>query len=53
VSRDELIKLLTDLAADNDGDCENNHGRADDALLEYINDKAITQAFEMIEKWYA
>ncbi|MFH2047887.1 MAG: hypothetical protein ABIJ12_00425 [bacterium] len=30
-----------------------NHIKADDLLLEYINDKEVTNLFEKIEKWYA
>jgi hypothetical protein len=29
------------------------HTEADNALLEFINDDAITGAFNAIEKWYA
>jgi hypothetical protein len=52
MSRDELIKVLTDLMVSDD-DPESAHGAADEALLDYINDPAITQAFEMIDKWYS
>lgn len=34
-------------------DCESNHIDADNLLLEYINDKDITDAFEQIKKWYS
>lgn len=36
-----------------DIDQEGAHVRADEALLEYIDDPEITEAFEAIEKWYA
>ena len=34
-------------------DCESNHIDADNLLLEYINDKEITNAFNQICKWYS
>ena len=33
-------------------DVEMNHVRADELLLEYINDPEVTQLFDNIEKWY-
>ena len=30
-----------------------NHIRADELLLEYINDQEVTDLFNKIEKWYA
>ena len=35
------------------GDEEIAHVKADEALLEFINDPEITEAFDAIEKWYA
>ena len=35
------------------GDEEVIHIKMDDELLEYINDKEITDAFDKIDKWYA
>jgi len=34
-------------------DAEVAHSSADEALLDYINDKEITGAFFKIKKWYA
>ena len=34
-------------------DAEEDHGRADDILLELLNDPEVTEAFNEIEKWYA
>lgn len=46
-------KLLADLKSyENGQDIADNHIRADRALLRYINDKDITEAFEEIRKWY-
>jgi hypothetical protein len=51
VSRDELLAVLRSMA--DGGDEEINHGRADDALLEFIGDPEVTAAFRAIAKWYA
>jgi len=32
---------------------EDDHKRADDLLLAYINDKEVTEAWKAIEKWFA
>lgn len=50
--RDEYLKMLRDLAADSD-DPEANHLAADRILLNLIDDKEITEAFERIMRWYA
>jgi hypothetical protein len=34
-------------------DKEDDHVDADNAILEFINDSEITEAFDKIEKWYA
>ena len=34
-------------------DCEDTHYKQDKALLEYINDKEVTEIFNNTEKWYA
>lgn len=49
MTRDELLAILTNPT----GDTESDHSRADDALLAFINDPAITAAFEALERWYA
>lgn len=46
-------QLLTVLARLKGSDPELAHARADDALLEFINDAEILAAFQAIEKWYA
>lgn len=51
MTRDELLRALRDLAANDDlGEA---HIDADDALLIYINDPEITAAYVAISKWYA
>ena len=51
--RAHVLKELRALAQDKDGDHEANHGRADDLLLELIDDDEVTDAFKRIKKWYA
>jgi len=51
VTRDELLAKLR--ALQQDGDTEGAHIDADDALLAYINDPDITEAYRVIDKWYA
>jgi hypothetical protein len=48
--RDRLLEQLRDLRG---GDPEVDHQRADRLLLEYIDDRAVTEAFDAIDKWYA
>lgn len=50
MTRDEVLKRLRSLHS---GDEEVDHLDADGALLEYINDPEISQAFNEIPKWYA
>lgn len=51
------LKLIEDLEAlhptESGCDVEVNHAAADDLLIGYINDAAITEAYEAIEKWYS
>lgn len=49
--RTALLKRLKDLATV--GDAESAHLEADKQLLEYINDKEISKAFNAIERWYS
>jgi hypothetical protein len=54
MERDGLIADLREIAAEyNDADPEIGHAAADLALLKYINDDEIRQAYEAIERWYA
>lgn len=50
-SRARLLKKLEECRQS--GDREIAHCEADDALLEFINDDEVTEAFGRIEKWYA
>ena len=51
MTRDELLTTLNECAVGDD--LEVAHQKADEALLEFINDPEITAAFESWEKWYA
>ena len=66
MSRDALLATLRDLferqrryntdsrlEAERYEDPETWHERADQALLEYINDPEIKEAYEALERWYA
>jgi hypothetical protein len=58
MNKEELIKKLKDIADRQDvdllkGSFDDDHMQADCLLLEYIDDKEVTQTFENIEKWYA
>lgn len=50
VSKEELLRKLSALVGQ---DPEEAHARADLLLLEYIDDPAIADAFDAIDKWYA
>lgn len=47
--REKLLGILLNPT----GDPEVDHVRADDALLEYINDPEITEIFNGLDIWYA
>jgi hypothetical protein len=51
MSKEELLKKLKELATG--GDPEGAHADADRLLLDFINDPAVTEAFDAIDKWYA
>ena len=46
-------QLLIELGKCNKYDNEEGHLKADQLLLEFINDKDIEKAFDNIDKWYA
>lgn len=52
LTRDELLTLLRTLAEAGDNP-QDDHLEADHALLCYINDPEITQAFTNLFRWYA
>jgi len=49
--KQKLLGRLEELAQY--GDTEHSHIEADKALLDYINDKEIGEAFDNVKKWYA
>jgi hypothetical protein len=51
MNKEELISKLKECAANDDTECA--HIDADNALLEYINDTEITEAFRNVGRWYA
>jgi hypothetical protein len=53
VTRDELLTELRRCEVFSEDDEEVAHWDADKALLKFINDPEITEAFEAIRRWYA
>lgn len=61
MTKEELLKTLKEIcnkineAEESSGyyDLESSHLEADNLLLEYINDEAVTEAYNDIDKWYA
>lgn len=52
MTKEELLKILNENASQS-GDHEIEHINCDEALLTYINDPDITEAFNRGNKWYA
>ena len=54
MTKDELIAKLQMIAlAWNGPSPEQGHVKADNAVLEYINDPEIKQAYDQVRKWYS
>jgi len=53
MTKDELIKRLDIINRKYSHDTEVAHVKADEALIEYINDEEIKNAYDAIGKWYA
>ena len=53
MTKEELLEKLKSIDIEHNGDTETAHIKADEALLEYINDKEIIEAYNQIDKWYA
>ena len=51
MTREELLSKLRSLHSSSD--VEKAHGEADDALLVYLADEEIAEAYNAVEKWYA
>lgn len=52
MSKADLLVVLRERATGLK-DAEADHVKADEALLAYIDDPEISEAFEAIDKWYA
>lgn len=50
ITKEELLGKLSELK---EADPELAHIEADEALIDYINDKEIEEAFEEVPRWYA
>lgn len=50
MTKDELLEILKD---SKEHDAEISHEDADEALLKYINDPEITEAFMAMTRWYS
>ena len=50
MTKEELLKILKDC---DQLDWESGHSQADEALIDFINDEDIAEAYENIGKWYA
>jgi hypothetical protein len=51
---DRLIDLRAALRAlAESADPESSHGEADGLLLEFINDREVTEAYNALTRWYA
>lgn len=49
----ELLDQLQALVKPSQKDPEKAHGQADKLLLEFINNHAVREAYDAIEKWYS
>jgi hypothetical protein len=53
LTRDELLVRLRAIPEKHDSDCEAAHMDADAALLGFINDPEIAEAWDTICKWWS
>lgn len=53
MSKEQLLEKLRRLEELSESDKERAHIYADEALLKYINDPDISEAFDHIGKWYS
>jgi len=51
--KEKLVERLREINQTISGDPEIAHIKADEALLDYINDNAVKAAYGEIGKWYA
>ncbi len=53
MTREELLEGLQRIIDSQDWDKEVSHIEADGLLMEFINDDAVYNLYNKIEKWYA
>jgi len=53
MERKDLIARAKKIAKDNEVDRERSHAEFDDLLIEYINDKKLTQIYKKMTLWCA
>ena len=53
IDKEKLINKLKKLSRYVDRDFEYTHIKADELLIDYINDKEIKEAFDNVGKWYS
>ncbi len=51
MSKEELLKIFDELSSGIDP--ESAHSKADDILLQFINDAEVSAAYKDIPRWYA
>lgn len=51
MTKQELLDILKECQENRS--TEEAHGDADDALIEFINDSEIAEAYSKVHKWYA
>lgn len=51
MDKSELLKILKECSEDRD--IESAHVNADEALIRFINDKEVAEAYEVVGKWYS
>jgi hypothetical protein len=50
---DQLVQKLRTIHQEHYGDRETAHMQADRALIEFIDDRAVENAYDAIGKWYS
>ena len=53
MKREDLLASLRVLVEDSKRDCEGAHIRADEILIEYLNDPEITALWNEMNRWYS
>lgn len=53
MTKDELLVILNTYDEEKNGDFETGHAQADAALIAFINDPEIAEAYDRVGRWYA